>query len=163
MPVAQKRCPARRARSSARRLFLIISSVGTIVMVLRELFASEKLCRRRRLATPPLIEADADLVDRALGRGPWDRRRSAWHHLASASELAECLRVQVFMTKDDSTAGAEQRIGNAVDAIRSMSQDLADEVVPRPGWLDRLSAATCEAPIQSLAIAFLIGVILARR
>jgi hypothetical protein len=70
------------------------------------------------------------------------------------------------MTKDDSTeptAGAEQRIGNAVDAIRSMSKDLADEVAPRPGWLDGLSAATREAPIQSLAIAFLIGVILTRR
>jgi len=44
-----------------------------------------------------------------------------------------------------------------------MSQDLADEVAPPPGWIDRLSAATREAPIQSLAIAFLIGVILARR
>jgi hypothetical protein len=70
------------------------------------------------------------------------------------------------MTKDDSTeppAGAEQRIDNAVDAIRGMSEDLADEVVPRSGWLDRLSAATREVPIQSLAIAFLIGLILARR
>ena len=70
------------------------------------------------------------------------------------------------MTKDDSTeppAGAEQRMDNAVDAIRGMSKDLADEVAPRPGWLDRLSAATREAPIQSLAIAFLIGVLLARR
>ena len=70
------------------------------------------------------------------------------------------------MTNDDipvPTADAEQRIGNAVDAIRSMSQDLADEVAPRPAMLDRLSAATREAPIQSLAIAFLIGVILAHR
>jgi hypothetical protein len=60
------------------------------------------------------------------------------------------------------TVGAELRIDNAVDAIRSMSQDLADEVAPRPGWLDRLSATTREAPIQSLAIAFLIGVIVSR-
>jgi hypothetical protein len=70
------------------------------------------------------------------------------------------------MTNDDTpvpAADAEQRIDHAVDAIRSMSQDLADEVAPRPGLLDRLSAATREAPIQSLAIAFLIGVILARR
>ena len=58
---------------------------------------------------------------------------------------------------------ADQRIENAVGAIRSMSQDLADEVAPCPSWLDRLSAATREVPIQSLAIAFLIGVILARR
>jgi hypothetical protein len=45
------------------------------------------------------------------------------------------------MTNDDTpvpTAGADQRIDHAVDAIRSMSQDLADEVAPRPG----LSAAT---------------------
>jgi len=61
------------------------------------------------------------------------------------------------------TANAEQRIDKAVDAILGMSQDLADEVEPRPGLLDRLSAATREAPIPSLAIAFLIGVILARR
>ena len=61
------------------------------------------------------------------------------------------------------TANVEQRIDKAVDAIRGMSQDLADEVAPRPGLLDRLSAATREAPIPSLAIAFLIGVIVARR
>lgn len=69
------------------------------------------------------------------------------------------------MTNDatEPTGDTEQRIDNAVDAIRSMSQDLADEVVPRPRLLDRLSAATREAPINSLAIAFLIGVILARR
>jgi hypothetical protein len=82
------------------------------------------------------------------------------------SELAQHWSVQAFMTNGDTsvpTAGAEQRIDNAVDAIRNMSQDLADEVAPPPGWIDRLSAATREAPIQSLAIAFLIGVILARR
>ena len=70
------------------------------------------------------------------------------------------------MSKDDvtePTAGADQRIDDAVDAIRGMSQDLADEVAPRPGLLDRVSAATREAPIQSLATAFLLGVILARR
>jgi hypothetical protein len=83
-----------------------------------------------------------------------------------ALEHAQCRSVQAFMTNDDTpvpTADAEQRIDHAVDAIRSMSQDLADEVAPRPGLLDRLSAATREAPIQSLAIAFLVGVILTRR
>ena len=70
------------------------------------------------------------------------------------------------MTKDDvtaRTAGAEQRIDDAEEAIRGMSQALADEVAPRPGLLDGLNAATRETPIQSLAIAFLLGVILARR
>ena len=50
-----------------------------------------------------------------------------------------------------------------MDAIRGMSRDLAEEVAPHPTWLDQVSAATRAAPIQSLAIAFLIGVILARR
>ena len=81
-------------------------------------------------------------------------------------ELAQRWHVQAFMTNDDSpvpTADAEQRIDHAVDAIRGMSQDLAEEVAPNPTWLDQVSAATRDAPIQSLAIAFLIGVILARR
>jgi hypothetical protein len=69
------------------------------------------------------------------------------------------------MTTDDVAApkSNEERINNAVGAIRSMSHDLADEVTPRPRLLERIGAATREAPIQSLAIAFLIGMILARR
>ncbi|KRR14582.1 hypothetical protein CQ12_10635 [Bradyrhizobium jicamae] len=70
------------------------------------------------------------------------------------------------MNSDETPASgkrAEQRIDSAVDAIRSMSQDLADELVPQPTWIDQLSMATREAPIQTLAIAFFIGVILARR
>jgi len=59
--------------------------------------------------------------------------------------------------------GAEERIDNAVNAIRGMSRDLADELAPSPTWLDRIAAATREAPIQSLAIAFLLGFMLARR
>lgn len=86
--------------------------------------------------------------------------------LLSASELVHLGRVLAFMTRDDSTestVGAEQRIDNAVDAIRGMSRDLAEEVAPRPRVLNGLSAATRRAPIQSLATAFLVGVILARR
>ena len=77
-------------------------------------------------------------------------------------ELVRRWRVLAFMTNaaaDVPTADAEHRIDTAVDAIRS---SLA-EVAPRPGLLDRLSAATRGAPIPSLAIAFLTGVILARR
>jgi len=67
-------------------------------------------------------------------------------------------------SEDVPAAGtAEQRIGSAVDAIRGMSRALAEEVAPRPTWRDRISAATREAPIPSLAIAFLIGLIMARR
>ena len=57
----------------------------------------------------------------------------------------------------------ETRIGHAVGAIRGMSRDLADEVAPRPTWIARLGDLTREAPLHSLAIAFLIGVLLARR
>jgi hypothetical protein len=80
-------------------------------------------------------------------------------------ELGQWCRVQALMTNEDPVpaAGAERRIDHAVDAIRGMSHDLAEEVAPRPTWLDRLGAATREAPIHSLAIAFLIGVVLARR
>ena len=58
---------------------------------------------------------------------------------------------------------AEQRIESAVDAIRSMSRDLAEEVAPPPEMGRPDNAATREAPIPSLAIAFLIGLMLARR
>jgi ElaB/YqjD/DUF883 family membrane-anchored ribosome-binding protein len=70
------------------------------------------------------------------------------------------------MTTEDVNEPAEppeRRIDHAVDAIRGMSHDLADEVAPRPSWIARLGDFTREAPIHSLAIAFLIGVLLARR
>ena len=70
------------------------------------------------------------------------------------------------MNSDDTPASverAEQRIDRATDAIRGMSGDLADELARPPTLLDRISAATRAAPIQSLAIAFLMGVILTRR
>ena len=57
----------------------------------------------------------------------------------------------------------ERRIDNAVKAIRGMSRDLADEVTARPTWIDQVGEFTRQAPIQSLAIAFLIGVLLTRR
>jgi hypothetical protein len=62
-----------------------------------------------------------------------------------------------------STGSAERRIEHATDAIRIMSQDLADEVAPRPNWSDQVSALTRAAPIHSLAIAFLLGLIVTRR
>ena len=61
------------------------------------------------------------------------------------------------------SAIAEARIGRAVDAMRGMTRDLAEEVTPPPTWRDHLSAATRAAPIPALAIAFVIGWIVARR
>jgi hypothetical protein len=66
------------------------------------------------------------------------------------------------MTNADPIPSTERRIEQATDAIRSMSQDLADEVSPRPAWINRVSNLAREAPIQSLAIAFLLGVIVSR-
>ena len=67
------------------------------------------------------------------------------------------------MTIDPLSGNAGRRIEQATDAIRVMSQDLADEVAPRLTWARRVSDLTREAPVHSLAIAFLIGVIVARR
>jgi hypothetical protein len=61
------------------------------------------------------------------------------------------------------TASSERRIERATGAIRTMSDDLAAKVAPRPSLIDWISAATRDAPIPALAVAFLIGVILARR
>lgn len=62
-----------------------------------------------------------------------------------------------------STGSAERRIEHATYAIRSMSQDLADEVAPRPTWIEQVCGLTREAPIHSLTIAFLLGLIVSRR
>jgi len=46
------------------------------------------------------------------------------------------------MTNDDaipSIESAEQRLDHAVDAIRNMSQDRADEVAPRSTWFDQIT------------------------
>ena len=81
-------------------------------------------------------------------------------------KLARRSCVEGFMTSEnisEPTASSERRIERATDAIRSMSEDLVDEVAPRPGWMDWIGAATREAPNPALAIAFLVGVILTRR
>ena len=65
--------------------------------------------------------------------------------LAAGAKLADLLR----------ELGLAERKGVAI-AIN-------DEVAPRSTWFDQISAATREAPVQSLVVAFLIGVLLARR
>jgi len=82
-----------------------------------------------------------------------------------SSELTQrSARFSIMSNQDiHASAMAEARIGRAVDAIRSMSRDLAEEVAPPPTWRDHLRASAREAPLQSLAIAFLIGFIVTRR
>jgi hypothetical protein len=68
-----------------------------------------------------------------------------------------------MMSDAFSTGSPERRIEHATNAIRSMSQDLADEVTPKPSLRERVSALTRETPIQALAIAFLVGMIVTNR
>lgn len=63
----------------------------------------------------------------------------------------------------DSTSD-EARIEHAAGSIRDVTKDMV-EALPAQGarLTDVLRKATVEAPLQSLAIAFLLGVLVARR
>ncbi|MHC2433800.1 hypothetical protein ACVMB0_001175 [Bradyrhizobium sp. USDA 4451] len=62
------------------------------------------------------------------------------------------------------TTSPEQRIEQASEAIRQMAEHSVFEPLPqRDRWLHHLGEATKAAPLQSLAVAFLLGVFLARR
>ncbi|MBR1251783.1 hypothetical protein JQ609_33325 [Bradyrhizobium sp. AUGA SZCCT0169] len=65
------------------------------------------------------------------------------------------------MTADppSATGSAERRIEGATDAIRSMSQDLADEVAPQPSLIDRVSSLTRAATATDIVIATRIEVV----
>ena len=71
------------------------------------------------------------------------------------------------MANEDSIASSdtpEQRIEQASEAIRQMAEHDVFEPLPQQDrWLHYLSEATKAAPLQSLAIAFLLGGFLARR
>jgi hypothetical protein len=58
--------------------------------------------------------------------------------------------------------GDETRINQAADAIRGMTKDMVDELPVQPWVADTIRKLTIQAPLQSLAIAFLLGVIVAR-
>ncbi|MGY4317235.1 hypothetical protein [Bradyrhizobium sp. JR3.5] len=62
------------------------------------------------------------------------------------------------------TATPEQRIDRASEAIRQMAEDDTLQHLPQHDrWLHNLSEATRAAPLQSLAVAFLLGMFLTRR
>ena len=79
------------------------------------------------------------------------------------------------MTGEDETSGASAstKLGDATEAVRAAaeavettSQRIANaiEAGHQPGRpLERLANLTRETPLQSLAIAFLLGFIIARR
>lgn len=62
-----------------------------------------------------------------------------------------------------SSATAEQRIERASEAIRQMAEHDVEPLPQQDRWLHHLSEVTRAAPLQSLAVAFLLGVFLARR
>ena len=77
------------------------------------------------------------------------------------------------MIDDGSNAEAQSVLSKTTNAVREASeavqattQSIADAVAAgrRPrGNLDRLARLAREAPLQSLAIAFMVGLIIARR
>lgn len=67
-------------------------------------------------------------------------------------------------SSDAPTATPEQRIDRASQAVRRMAEDDASQQLPQHDrWVHSLSEATRAAPLQSLAVAFLLGAFLARR
>jgi len=79
------------------------------------------------------------------------------------------------MTDEDETSGANAptKLGEATEAVRTATEAVettsqriayAIKAGRQPGRpLDRLANMTRETPLQSLAIAFLLGFIIARR
>jgi hypothetical protein len=67
------------------------------------------------------------------------------------------------MTEASGLTGDPARIDHAADAIRGMTKDMVAELPARPWVIDTIRKLTIQAPLQSLAIAFLLGVMVARR
>ncbi len=68
------------------------------------------------------------------------------------------------MTEASGLPGDETRIEHASEAIRGMTKDMVYELpAQQPSLAEALRKATVTAPLQSLAIAFLLGVLVARR
>lgn len=59
-------------------------------------------------------------------------------------------------------ADEETRINHAAEAIRSMTRNMVDELPLRHWAADTLRTLTVKAPLRSLAVAFLFGVVVAR-
>jgi hypothetical protein len=56
----------------------------------------------------------------------------------------------------------EARIDHAAEAIRDMTNDMMEELPAKRRLADTLRKMTVEAPLTSLASAFLLGVLVAR-
>lgn len=68
------------------------------------------------------------------------------------------------ITQASGAGGSEARIDHAADAIGSTTRDMLDDLPARqPRLSQALRKMTVEAPLRSLALAFLLGVLIARR
>lgn len=67
------------------------------------------------------------------------------------------------MTEAAGLLGSEGRIDRAADAIRGMTKEMVQELPARRVRLpEKLRQLTMEAPLHSLVIAFLLGVLIGR-
>ncbi len=65
------------------------------------------------------------------------------------------------MTEASGLTADEGRIDQAAEAVRGMTKEMVSELpARRPRLSDRLREMTLEAPLHSLAIAFLLGVVI---
>ena len=67
------------------------------------------------------------------------------------------------ITEASGLTGDEARIDHAAEAIRDMTNDMMEEMPANRRLADTLRKMTVEAPLTSLAIAFLLGILVARR
>lgn len=68
------------------------------------------------------------------------------------------------MTEASGLTGDEGRIDHATEAIRGMTKETANELPVRASRIsERLREMAAEAPLHSLAIAFLLGLLIGRR
>ena len=68
------------------------------------------------------------------------------------------------MTEASGLTGDEGRIDHAAEAIRGMTKEMRQRAPERRARVsETLRQLTVEAPVHSLAIAFLLGVLIARR
>ena len=67
------------------------------------------------------------------------------------------------MTEASGLTDDQTRIHQAAEAIREVTKEIAEELPAHEWAADTIRKLTIQAPFQSLAIAFLLGVIVARR
>lgn len=68
----------------------------------------------------------------------------------------------VAITESPIPTEDETRINHAAEAIRGMTRNMVEDLPLRHWAADTLRTLTVKAPLRSLAVAFLLGVIVAR-